>query len=217
VGSKARASPVRLSDLDAVTVDAYGTLLRLRDPVGHLDAELRARGVELDRQAIERGFRAEADYYVREHLTARDAETLAALRVRCAQVFLDAVGVDLEPDEFASALAYPYEILPGARPALEALAGRGLALAVVANWDFGLHEQLRRHALEAYFVVVVVAAEIGAAKPDPAPMHVALKRLGVSPARAVHIGDAEGDEKAALAAGMHFLPAPLASALAELA
>ncbi len=64
---------VSLRELDAVTVDGYGTLLQLRDPVSHLEAELRARGVELDRATIERGFRAEVDFYAREHLSAHDA------------------------------------------------------------------------------------------------------------------------------------------------
>jgi HAD superfamily hydrolase (TIGR01509 family) len=213
---KARAANVRLHELDAVTIDGYGTLLQLRDPVGHLDAALRARGAELDRTTIERGFRAEVDYYVVEHLSARDADSLAALRVRCARVFLDAVGLPLSAEELAPAFAYEYEVLPGARSALEALGRYGLALAVVANWDFGLHEQLRRHALTSHFAAVVVAAEVGAAKPDPAPLVVALERLGVPPARTLHIGDSGADAKAAIAAGVHFAPAPLASALAEL-
>jgi FMN phosphatase YigB (HAD superfamily) len=38
--------------------------------------------------------------------------------------------------------------------------------------------------------------------------------LNVHPERAVHIGDERADEEAAAAAGMHYLPAPLAAAVA---
>jgi HAD superfamily hydrolase (TIGR01509 family) len=217
VRSKPRAAPVALRELDAVTIDAYGTLLTLRDPVGHLDHELRARGVELPRPAVERAFRAEVDFYVREHLTARDAESLEDLRLRCARVFLDAAAVDLSAEKFAPALAYQYEVLPGVGAALEALSARGLALAVAANWDFGLHEQLRRHGLSRFFAAVVAAAEVGAAKPAAAPLLVALDRLGVTAGRALHVGDSGADEQAAAAAGVHFARAPLADAVSRLA
>jgi len=45
----------------------------------------------------------------------------------------------------------------------------------------------------------------------------ALERLDVEPARALHVGDEPIDEQGARAAGMRFLPAPLAEAFAELA
>lgn len=195
-----------------MTLDAYGTLLTLRDPIGHLDGELRARGVELGPDAIERGFRAEAAYYVREKVAGRDEDSLRALHRGCARAFLAEVGVALDPDEFAAAFDYEYETLPGARETVAALAARGLALAVVANWDYGVHVQLRRHALTPYLATVVVSAELGTAKPDPAPFHVALERLGVPPERALHVGDDETDEVGAAAAGLRFAPAPLATA-----
>lgn len=199
--------------LDAVTLDAYGTLLQLRDPVGHLDRELRARGVELAREAVERGFRGEVECYLGGRLSARDGPSLAELRVRCAQAFLRHAGAALDPAEFAPALEYEYEVLPGVREALRRLTAHGLALAVVANWDVSLHEQLRRQGLADAFAAVVTAAEVGAAKPDPAPFLAALGRLGVASGRALHVGDREDDRAGAEAAGLRFLPAPLPAAL----
>lgn len=213
----ASAERVRLADLDAVTLDAYGTLLRLRDPLGHLASQLRRRGVDVAPERIERAFRAEVGYYVAHHLSARDEDTLRALRVACADVFLGELGLDLDRREFAHAFAYDYDLLPGAREAVVRLAACGLALAVVANWDVGLHEQLRRHRLAPYLPVAVTAAEVGLAKPDPAPFTVALERLGVAPGRALHIGDSEADRDGAAAAGLSFLPAPLTSAVEALA
>jgi putative hydrolase of the HAD superfamily len=201
------------ADIDAVTIDAYGTLLTLRDPIGHLDRELRARGAELPRADIERGFAAEAEYYTAAKHAARDVEGLAALRADCARVLLEAAGAKLDPAEFASALAYEFEPLPGAVEAIDRLAAHGFALAVVANWDVGVHDHLRAHGLTGRFSTVVVSAEFGVAKPDPRPFLEALERLGVEPARALHIGDREVDEQGAAAAGMQFLPAPLERAV----
>jgi putative hydrolase of the HAD superfamily len=202
-----------LAALDAVTVDGYGTLLTIRDPIGYLDSELRARGVTLTRPAIERGFAAEAEYYVGAKLAAKDAEGLSDLRANCARVFLETAGADLDPFEFASVLVYEFTVLPGVEDALARLAARGLTLAVVADWDYGLHDHLRNHGLKHYFATVVTSAEVGAAKPSPAPFLAALDRLGVEPGRALHIGDQARDEKGAAAAGMHFAPAPLGDAV----
>jgi putative hydrolase of the HAD superfamily len=200
--------------IDAVTIDGYGTLLELDDPIGHLDRELRARGVELPLDVIERGFEAEAAYYVDHRGEARDEESLARLYVGCARVLLDELELDLEPEEFARAFPYRFALVPGALETVESLAARGLALAVVANWDYNLHEQLRRHGLDGYFAVVVVSAELGTAKPDPQPFAAALERIGVPPGRAVHVGDHANDEQGAAAAGLAFSPAPLATAFA---
>ena len=200
------------ADVDAVTIDGYGTLLELRDPIGHLDRELRARGVALPPEQIERGFTAEAGYYVGHSASAGDEESLARLYVECAGVFLDELGLDLDAEDFARAFPYDFAPVPGALRTVRALAARGLALAVVANWDYNLHEQLRRHGLDGQFGAVIVSAELGTAKPDPRPFAEALERIGVPAARAVHVGDHANDEQGAHAAGLAVRPAPLATA-----
>ena len=104
--------------------------------------------------------------------------------------------------------------LPGARAACLELAAAGLRLAVVSNWDVGLHDQLRALGLDTVVDTVVTSAEAGAPKPAPAVFELALARLGVDdPARAVHVGDAAADAEGAQAAGLHFEPAPLADAV----
>jgi putative hydrolase of the HAD superfamily len=104
--------------------------------------------------------------------------------------------------------------LPGARDACGELAAAGLRLAVVSNWDIGLHGHLDVLGLDALVDIVVTSAEAGAPKPAPAVFELALARLGVDDAaRAVHIGDAAADEEGAHAAGLHFEPTPLADAV----
>jgi HAD superfamily hydrolase (TIGR01509 family) len=102
--------------------------------------------------------------------------------------------------------------------ALERLRSLGLVLAVVSNWDAGLPEHLERVGLAHWFAEVVTSAIEGVAKPDPRIYALALERLGVAPARALHVGDHPMyDEQAAREAGMHVAPAPLTAAVELLA
>jgi putative hydrolase of the HAD superfamily len=86
---------------------------------------------------------------------------------------------------------------------LEALRARGAGLAVVSNWDVSLHDVLERTGLRDLVDAVVISAELGAAKPDPAIFHVALQALGVQAGDALHVGDSlEQDVRGAMAAGV---------------
>jgi putative hydrolase of the HAD superfamily len=176
-----------------------------------LRAALTARGHDCTADAVREAFAAEVAYYVPRSFEGRDAASLAALRRACTQVFLAAAGADaLDVDEFPFVASLAFELVPGGRDACDALAGAGLRLCVVSNWDIGLTEHLQRLGLD---LPVVTSAEAGAAKPEPAVFELALRRLGVrDPARAVHVGDGPADEAGARAAGVRFEPAPLAEA-----
>jgi putative hydrolase of the HAD superfamily len=203
-------------ELEAVTIDAYGTLVTLRDPVPALRAALASRGVDRSSSDVQRAFEAEVEFYVARSHDGRDEATLALLRRDCAGVFLEALESELDPDRFAPAFvsSLRFEELPGARDACVELAAAGLRLAVVSNWDIGLHDHLSALGLSAVLDIVVTSAEAGAPKPAPAVFELALARLGVDDAaRAVHIGDAAADEEGARAAGLRFEPAPLADAV----
>lgn len=202
-------------ELDAVTIDAHGTLVALVDPVPALSAALAEREVERDPDTVARGFRLEVTHYVQHSAQGHDEPGLARLQRDCAQVFLDAVGAELDAEEFAPAYASAmhFEVLPGVVPALERLQSLGLELAVVANWDLTLRRLLADVGLAGHFRTVVHAAR----KPAAGGLLHALAQLEVQPGRALHIGDAEVDETAAQAAGMRFAHAPLADAVATLA
>src|SRR3954468_17316789 len=103
----------------AVLLDGMGTLIRLLPPWPALSEE---------------AFRAEAAYYVRHHLEGRDADSLADLRRRCAEV----AGVSVE--ELMAAIRF--EAFEDAAPALRELRARGLRLVVVSNWDYSLRDVL---------------------------------------------------------------------------
>lgn len=199
--------------IEAVTVDAFGTLVRLLDPVVPLDKALRAHGVEAEPDHIARAFRVEAGYYRPRSHKGRDAASLAKLRLDCVAVFLRELAADIQPDTFVEEFiaALQFEVLPGARSALEALRGEGIGLGCVANWDIGLRDVLLQLGVSPLFEIIVTSADVGVPKPDPAIFAHALARLGVDPERSVHVGDELVDSTGAAAAGMAFEPIPLST------
>jgi putative hydrolase of the HAD superfamily len=207
---------MRFADLDAVTVDGYGTLVRLIDPMRALRQALAERGIDCGPDAVRAGFEAEVAYYRPNALLGRDPETLAALRLECARIFLEGAGAGIPPESFVDAFmgAIVLEPIPDAFDTVRALRARGLEVAVVSNWDIGLTEQLERLGTASLFSAIVTTAEAGAPKPEPDVFRLALTRLGVVAGRALHVGDEPGDEEGARAAGMRFAPAPLAAAFA---
>jgi putative hydrolase of the HAD superfamily len=200
-------------DLDAVTVDAMGTLVELDDPVGRLSEALRRWKVDRLREQVGAAFQGEVAYYLEHKLEARDAAGLADLRQTCAAVFLQGVDADIDPAEFSQAFLGSMVFAPvdGAVPALERIRAAGLSLACVSDWDIGLEEQLAKVGLDRLFEIVLTSAEVGAPKPEPPIFEQALHRLGVQANRAVHVGDGEGDSEGASAVGMAFEPVPLAT------
>jgi HAD superfamily hydrolase (TIGR01509 family) len=206
---------VNAAEVDAVTLDAYGTLVTLADPIPALSEALDARGVARPRDILVAGFREEVAYYRAHTSEGYDEEGLARLREDCARVFLDSVAADLDAAEFAPvyAGAMHFDVLDGVRSSLEQLQALGLELAVVANWDLSLRKLLVEVGLDGYFSVIVHAA----AKPAPDGFLRAIQELGVAAERVVHIGDDEVDETAARAAGVGFLAAPVSAAIAMLA
>jgi putative hydrolase of the HAD superfamily len=199
--------------LDAVTVDAMGTLVELDAPVERLAQALHDHGVSASAGDVARAFRGEVEYYLAHKLSARDEEALAALRRECSRVFLAEAGADLDPDEFTQAFvdSMVFKPLDGAVEALHRLRAAGLALACVSDWDIGLPSALATSGLDHLVDLVLTSAEVGAAKPDPALFSEAVSRLAIEPARSLHVGDDDADRVGAEAAGLAFEPVPLAT------
>ena len=192
--------------IDAVTLDAFGTLVELESPVGRLQAALAERGVDRDEKSVAAAFASEVEYYIVHKGEGRDDASLAG------------IAPDLDAEEFAPAFvgSLVFHPLEGVVDALRRLRRAGIELACVSNWDVGIGEQLEKAGLAGYLSAVVSSAETGAEKPDPRVFAEALTRLGVQAERAVHIGDDEADQAGALAAGLRFEPPPLATLPARL-
>ena len=62
-------------------------------------------------------------------------------------------------------------------------------LGVISNWDSRLHTILESTGLAEHFDFILASAEVGSTKPDGKIFAEALKRSGVMPEDACHIGD----------------------------
>ena len=189
----------------AVLLDVLGTLVELETPWPHLAQELAARGVVVDLEAARAAMLAEMAYYRAHHDEARDWATLKDLRRRCAAVVQESLGTPLPLVDVEDALlaAVRFRAYPEVPAALERLRAAGARLAVVSNWDVSLHDVLERTGLRGLLDAVVISAELGVAKPDPAIFLAALDRLGATVADAMHVGDSpDADVAGARAAGL---------------
>ena len=192
-------------------MDALGTLVALADPVPRLRAALFERtGHEVSEEQVRTALGAEIAFYRAHMQQGRDTRSLAALRVRCAEVLrqalpreprLDAITSSDLTEALLSALRFvPF---PDAAPLLRSARGAGIATVVVSNWDVSLSEVLERAGLASLLDGVVTSAGAGARKPDAAPFHHALALAGADPADALHVGDSlEEDVAGARGAGI---------------
>jgi putative hydrolase of the HAD superfamily len=196
--------------IDAILIDALGTLVRMEPPGPRLRAELARAGVEVSEAEAQQAFRAEIDYYVAHHLEGSGPESLERLRDRCAAVLAEALPAGRRPGRRAAREAMlaslRFSAYPDAAPALRELRARGLALVVVSNWDSSLPEVLERAGLLELVDGVVSSAVAGAAKPDPAIFEAGLRAAETDAARALFVGDSpERDIEGARAVGMRAL------------
>lgn len=97
-----------------------------------------------------------------------------------------------------------WRLFDDALPCLHLLRSAGLMLAAITNAS-GSHQRAKLVALGLIdtFDVLVIAGEVGLAKPDPAIFHLACTRLGVRRDQVVHVGDRlDLDAMAAVEAGL---------------
>jgi len=98
-----------------------------------------------------------------------------------------------------------WRLFDDALPCLDWLRAAGLRLAAVTNAS-GRHQlaKLASLGIARFFDTVVIAGELGAAKPEPMIFHAACERLDVSIDETMHIGDLlEVDAIGARDAGLH--------------
>jgi putative hydrolase of the HAD superfamily len=188
-----------------VLLDALGTLIELERPWPHLVDELAARGVVVGEDDARRAMLAEMAYYRAHHDEASDFAGLRDLRRRCAAVIQGELHTALPLADVQEALlaAVRFRAYPEVPRTLARLRAAGSRLAIVSNWDISLHDVLERTALRSLVDAVVISAEEGVAKPDPAIFRAALARLGADGGAGLHVGDSlEADVAGARAAGL---------------
>src|SRR5262249_34852984 len=217
-------SPVR-SAIVAVGLDAGGTLVELREPVGETYARhARSLGFAADADGMERGFQLA---FAAAPPLAAPRRTSPARRVDferawwrsvVATALAHALGVSDPAATAASAFARLFEdlfahyasaaawrLFPDSLPALQALARRDLRLGVLSNFDGRLHGLTDRLRLRSYLAAAVASSEAGATKPSAVAFAALAQALGSPPPSAcLHVGDSYAEDAlGAVASGWH--------------
>ncbi len=104
---------------------------------------------------------------------------------------------------YGEAIAVHTRLYPGAVEAVERLKAAGFATAICTNKPEALAEKLmHKLGVRDLFGALVGADTLAVRKPDPAPLHEALVRVGGDAGRAMLVGDTETDRKTGRAAGV---------------
>ena len=90
-----------------------------------------------------------------------------------------------------------YQLFDDVRPALDELAGRGITLGVVSNFEPWLADILALQEIDHLFATVAISGVLGVAKPDPGIFEAALAEAGADPSATVHVGDQPANDVAA--------------------
>ena len=191
--------------LDAVLFDLDGTLL---DTAGDIHIALNRtlaerRWESLSENDVRRMIGRGAPMLIERAAAAQGRKLDEATSGAMVERFFHHYGALQENEEFG---AQPY---PGASEALRVLHGAGLRTAVVTNkQERFANGLLRRLHLRQWIDLVVGGDSCERRKPDPQPLQVACRALGVDSAQALMIGDSVNDVLAARAAGMPVVCVP---------
>ena len=199
-----------------VCLDAAGTLFRVRGSVGAIYAEVAVAHGLPDRedlaQVLDQRFRTAfpampAPVYRLGHRTHNDSVDREWWRLLVARV-LEGLGPLSFPDFFDQVYAVfadpsVWQTYPEAAEVLEELRRSGLRLAIVSNFDARLLPVCEGLGLTAAVHAIVIAADVGVAKPGAGIFHAAVQRFGLPPSAALHVGDSlSEDAEGALSAGL---------------
>lgn len=194
-----------MPEIRAVFLDAGDTLLAADPPVDHVYRDAFARhGVEATAH----------DVLGAVHATWREVDAARARgeerwkgaggeagfwRRFVGAVFARVGGGEMPEPLLAHLVAHFREELhwtlyPEVPEVLAALRARQVRLVVVSNWDSSLPSLLERLGIRDSFDDVVVSAVVGVSKPDRGIFDEAIRRAGVAPGAALHVGDSLTDD-----------------------
>ena len=178
--------------------DAFGTVIHIggsSDPGAALRSLLAGAGVEVPLELAREAIAKEAAYYRKQQRSVSTRDELERLRLECADIVVEGLGgpaaCPLPKTLVAEILVetFPSVVFPDVEPAVRLARDAGVRVGVLSNFSYLLPYILEDLGILRLFDVVVYSAEVGVEKPDPVIFAEAIRRAGVAPARAAHIGD----------------------------
>ena len=123
------------------------------------------------------------------------------LLTACARDARNAAKAELVYRTFAAAITW--RVYDDVRGVLKTLRSQGIRLGIISNWSGDLEDVLELVGLRSSFDFALDSARLGYEKPHGEIFDEALRRTGVQPSSALHVGDSpEHDVDGALAAGL---------------
>jgi putative hydrolase of the HAD superfamily len=152
-------------------------------------------GIDVPQEALEKEFHLTDKLFMREYpgifLRPRGVYMpwyLGHMNHRLG-ISADVCALDARWTEIKNAV-HPYWLpYEGAHGLLQALKKEAVSLGVISNWDLSAREVLKNAGLIDYFDHLVISAEVGHSKPEPAIFQHALDRAGVRPESCLYVGD----------------------------
>lgn len=188
--------------------DAMGTLFGLKSSVGVIYQQFALKqGVKTDAKSLNEAFISSykiapslafsansfAETSQREFLWWKNVVEMTFQQVEALDSFSDFT------DFFQEIYGYfatekPWYIYPDVIPCLEYWQEQKISLGIISNFDSRLISVLKALDLEHFFTSITISSVAGFAKPDQNIFEIALKKHGLSPNQAWHIGDSKNED-----------------------
>jgi putative hydrolase of the HAD superfamily len=191
--------------IQAVLFDAAGTLIKTARSVGESYAALaKKHGIEVAPAELGPRFRESFERFAPLAFPEAEAATVGALERAWWKRVVQQVFSPF--DAFADFDAYFEELFayfaqadswvpyPDVEETLSALRERGVALAVVSNFDSRLIAILEGLGLASSFDNIFVSSTVGYAKPDRRIFEFVLNAQRLAPGNVLHVGDSLGND-----------------------
>ena len=206
--------------IKGIFFDLYGTLLvygnmkqAWSDWLSTFYDSLKKQGLIMPKATFARA----CDGFFSSQEPAADENKMTALERRiaalCLQLKHTLAKKELRPiaDRIAAAWQAHIFIDPQTIPVLRAVK-RNKKVGLVSNFDHPPHVRrvLSDNGMKNCFDSVIISAEVGVKKPDPAIFSYGLEQTGLAPGDVVYVGDTQEDVAGAIAAGIRpiFLARP---------
>lgn len=200
--------------IKVVFFDAAGTLIKPVRRVGESYAAIAAKyGKAVASADLNERFRVCFDQAPRLAFPDAHESNIGEMERRWWQQLVARIFEPWEPfdrfddcfEELFGYFAKPeaWALYPEVPETMTALKERGLMLSVISNFDSRLIGILEGLGASSWFEQVLVSSRVGFAKPDARIFHTGLRRSGIQPGEALHVGDSvahdlEGADNAGL-------------------
>ena len=187
--------------IKAVFFDLYGTLARFYPPREEIQTQAcEAFGFTVTREGLVQGYTL-ADQLMSEvnasqaPVTQLVGEERAHFFAQYERLVLQGASVDVDLETAGRVwtkvqeLPYGLALFDDVLPVLDMLKLRELTLGLLSNIGRDITELCEELGLTPYLHFAVTSQEAGSSKPYPPIFRLALKRAGVMPTEALHVGD----------------------------